>query len=65
MASELPDGYCALHDRVHRCSNTSPLPRYAGCEEMHGRLRWFVPIDFFKLVNDRTGHDGGDEDGDR
>ena len=44
---------------------TSPLPRYADCEEMHGRLRWFVPVDFFRLVNDRTGHDGGDEDGDR
>lgn len=41
---------------------TSPLPRYAGCEEMQGRLRAFVPRDLFLTTCDKAGHDLGDED---
>jgi hypothetical protein len=41
--------------------NTSPLPRYAGCELLDGRARWLVPTDFDTMVFDNTGHDFGDE----
>lgn len=39
----------------------SPLPMYAGYEEMCGRLRAFVPEDLFLATGDRSGHDPGDE----
>lgn len=40
----------------------SPLPHYAGCEELEGRLRAYVPMELFRLCADRGGHDLGDED---
>lgn len=40
----------------------TPLPVYANCEEMEGRLRAFVPYELLEVVCDRTGHDAGDED---
>lgn len=40
---------------------TSPLPHYAGYEEMEGRLRAYVPGALFEVCCDRSGHDHGDE----
>jgi hypothetical protein len=40
----------------------TPLPVYADCEEMHGRLRRFVEMEWLREVWSRDGHDPGDED---
>lgn len=40
----------------------SPLPGYAGCEQLGARLRCPVSIDLFQVTSDRSCHDPGDED---
>lgn len=61
-------GYChACRKRYgfqHTCpepSPGSPLPHYAGYEEMSGRLRATVSVELFGVLGDRTDHDPGDE----
>lgn len=43
----------------------SPLPVFADCEQLDGRLRAFVPVALFRSTCDKRGHDGGDEDWNR
>lgn len=52
MKLELPEGF-----------EPCPMESYAGHEQMLGRLRAVVSAELFALTCDRSGHDGGDEDG--